>query len=359
MRRTEHGFSLVELLVAMTVFVFVMAASSNLFLSVLGQFKQQTMIAETGLEELVGLDLLRRDIEHAGFGLPWIIPNTTSYTEGGVGDAYRDTSPNPPRAVVGGDGGGLNSSDVLVVRGANVVSDPAAHKWTLLRSGNSKVDGLSGNPAFASDDHIIVMEPGITSDNERLLVLKSGSTTVYAAEYSGTSDYAPPPDQTNVVYGIATDDGATGTLAMPFNRADFLVTTTLVDVPSSCASGTGVLVKREMNPYDGTTLQVLPLLDCVADMQVGYGWDTDENGMVDTTNDTLPASSATAAGEIRNKLKEVTVHILAHEGKMDRNYTHATPDITVPLRTGDFDVSDKLNYRWKLHTLVVTPNNLQ
>ena len=98
---------------------------------------------------------------------------------------------------------------------------------------------------------------------------------------------------------------------------------------------------------DGVTSQnVTPLLDCVADMQVVFGLDmgsagggADPNGVIGTY--TNPNGSTivgglvedegksqadvqkvlSSASELRNRLMEIRVYILAHEGQRDPNYT--------------------------------------
>ena len=64
----QDGFTMTELLITMTIFVFAIAAISNIFVPLLTQFKQQSRLAETQIEGAVGLDILRRDLEQAGFG---------------------------------------------------------------------------------------------------------------------------------------------------------------------------------------------------------------------------------------------------------------------------------------------------
>ena len=81
--RREEGFTLVELMITMVVFVLVIAAASQVFTSLLTQFKQQNKMAETHIEGAVGLGILRHDLEHAGYGLPWNM-NGIVYAEAGV-----------------------------------------------------------------------------------------------------------------------------------------------------------------------------------------------------------------------------------------------------------------------------------
>ena len=175
-----------------------------------------------------------------------------------------------------------------------------------------------------------------------------------------------------LVYGIDPDYAP----KMPFNRADYFITSIDTSgnriVPKRCAPNTGVLVKAVVNHNDGG-FTYLPLLDCVADMQVIYGMDLDN----DKDFEPLVALSldgysedltATSSQTIRDQVKQVRVYILAHEGQKDPTYTY--PSSTVSLG-GDvslgrtFNLATRIgdpeykNYRWKLYTIVVTPNNLE
>ncbi|MHC4434100.1 MAG: PilW family protein [Planctomycetota bacterium] len=354
MLKREDGFNLVELMVAMSVFILVIASSSNVFVGTLQQFKQQSKIAETTMEEVIGLNILRRDIEHAGFGIPWVIPPTAvGYAEGGPA-ATIDAPAAPPRAIIGGNNTELNASDRLVVKATNVAVNGVAQTWTRLGAGPATRNGLSGN-TFAANDGVVVITPGTSTANNRALVVDGGG--IFAAAYAGTGALAPTDVQTFLIYGI-TDQGAG--FAMPFNRADYYISA--ANVPAQCAPNTGVLVKDEMDPTDGTSLGALPLIDCVADMQVAYRLDNSGDGVIDTSADTL---AGLTARQIRERVKEVRFYILAHEGQMDPSYTHAPLAITLGENlengfhgTNPFDVSAVPNYRWKAYTLVVRPGNL-
>ena len=77
------------------------------------------------------------------------------------------------------------------------------------------------------------------------------------------------PYSANIVYGI---DNVIP--VRPFNRAEYYIQSAAA-VPQRCAPNTGVLVKAVVaHDGTGTTPTLLPLLDCVADMQVVYGLDT-------------------------------------------------------------------------------------
>jgi len=358
--KKEAGFTLIELLITMVVFVLVIAAGSQIFTGLLTQFKQQSKIAETNIEGIVGLEILRQNIEHAGYGLPWIIPTGVTYSEASSSPAstYNDAS-NPPRAILSGNGTGFNVSDYLVIKAINVARNDVCQRWTTLKATAPNVRTWTpSSENLIASDKVIVLSPGATDLNSRTLVI---SGTTFSTTYgSVTSSTWLPTDAmgANIVYGVDPD---TSPLRMPFNRADYFISN--ANVPQRCAPNTGVLEKVVVNQNGGGLTNPLPLLDCVADMQVVYRRDTNGDGTIDNTTDDI---SALTAQQIRDQVKEVRIYILAHEGQYDRNYTY--PNSTITL--GEFGLGSNFNlattiganwqnYRWKVNTLVVKPNNLR
>ena len=82
--KRDAGFTLIELLVVMVIMIFALAVTSNMFVGLLNQYKQQSKITETNIQGMVGLELLRQDIERAGYGLPWQTPDPITYSEASV-----------------------------------------------------------------------------------------------------------------------------------------------------------------------------------------------------------------------------------------------------------------------------------
>jgi hypothetical protein len=72
-----------------------------------------------------------------------------------------------------------------------------------------------------------------------------------------------------------------------------------------------------------------------------------------------------SASELRNRLMEIRVYVLAHEGQRDPNYTFNNFTCGLNCITvGDFGCGrpfnlppDWKNYRWKVYTLVLNPQN--
>jgi len=371
----KKGFTLVELMITMIIFVVAIAAASQIFTGLLTQFKQQSKIAETNIEGVVGLEILRKDIAHAGLGLPWNVrgiadsngddvisfsDTVPGYTEA-TDTTYNDAPNNAPSAFRSGDGAGpdVAGSDYLVIKSASAATNNAAGKNTRL----APIAPFVRNWALYTEDpevtdRVIVLSPGSTDANSRSLIVNGGS---YHTQYSTVSSYAPA-DKTDVrlVYGISPGNAANSLLA-PFNRSDYYISA--ANVPR-CATGTGVLVKATLNHVTGG-LDEMPVIFI------------DNNGVPHNDlsfTDPLPNGNANGiidANEIRDQLRAVEVYILAHEGQQDpnftfNNFTAGGTSVRVGRSAGlfgrDFDltaIADYLNYRWKVYTISVQTDNLR
>jgi len=350
MNGRERGFTLVEVMISLAILMLVMTAVSTFFLGSIRQFKVQSRIAQTGMDTLIGVELLRKDIGQAGYGVPW--NNIPSYNDAASG-ILSDTN-LAPRGVASVNNGGLNRSDYLVIKAATVGTSDAGRKWTTLQVGDVKrawTTVPAGAENLNSTDRVIVVSPGISDTTWRSLVAAAGWETAY----NNTAAFAPlDASDTRVIYGI---DGGAG-LRMPFNRADYFVST--ANVPQRCAPNTGVLVKAVVKHSDGTLDAPLPLLDCVASMQVQFDLDTDQDGTADdlSRNDI----SGFDARQVRDQVKQIRVSLLAHEGEYDKDYLHSVSsinlgDVSVDLTDAAFQSKGR-NYRWKVYTLSVTPQDL-
>lgn len=365
MRRRDSGISLLEVLIALAVVMLVLYAAITFFIGTVRQYKVQTKIIETNVEGILGLELFRRDLESLGFGLHW--NDGVGYSErSGVHSSIFALNDNPaaPRAVASINGAPLsvavNGSDYLVIRSASVGMAEAAGKWTTLQTtptGPTTRTWGSAGEDLVSGEYVTVIAPGGVDRDQRVLV-----NTEQGTDFSSVTTFAPPFNFTQpniwpayIVYGI--DNGA---LERPFNRAEYYIDNSSVSVPPRCAANTGVLLKAVVrHDPNGTTPDLLPLLDCVADMQIVYGLDADANpntGLV--WSDDITGLTAEA---IRAQLKEIRVHVLAQEGQRDPSYTHAAASINVGsegVGRPSFDVSGYRDYRWKIYTIVVRPRNL-
>ena len=397
MIRRQDGFTMVELIVTMAIFVITIAAVSAIFVPLLNQFKQQSKIAETNIEGMVGLEILRHDIEHAGFGLPWVLqPGLTiaSYSEASAATTAPIPAPskyndggslplNPPRAILSDDNV-LNGSDYLVIKSTAVGINDAAGKYTdVIGTGGGGTTVKSwGNLAddLNTNDRTIVLILSRGENNQRILV---NNVAAYTAPFAGginnfPAEYSPSTaGDLFLIYGVSNDT-TLANLRMPFNRADYYITRVAgptIPIPARCAKGTtsardtGILMKSVIEHASGNRGNGIPLLDCVADFQVAFDLDTTSppDGIIEA-HGTEDISGLTAQ-QIREQVKTVRVYILAHEGQKDINFTYANTGVCVGEVTATgctpghiYDltaITDYARYRWRVYTLVVQTKNLR
>ena len=364
--RRDTGFTLMELLLTMVILGFVLAGITQTFTGILTQFKQQSKIAETSIEGIVGLELLRQDLENAGFGLYWR-SGAITYQEASAATAYNDSPSDPPRAYGVGSGAGWNGSDELIIKATNAAMNGTAQKWSYIDSANTpKVwippqSAAGSSEDLKSSDRVIVTLAGTSDSNRRTLVTASTGTSVWRTTFGATADFVPSSGY-NFVYGVDHDTD----LRMPFNRADYYIVdpANATSRPQRCAPNASVLQKTVISQADGVRRNPMPLLDCVAGMQIVFRLDRDGDGTIESNTDVLTdnvSGAALTAEQIRNQVKEVRVYILAHEGQKDTSYTHQANILVGEAGIGGstFNVGPNVNYRWKLYILVVKPKNLK
>jgi prepilin-type N-terminal cleavage/methylation domain-containing protein len=411
MQRCNKGFTLVELLVVMVIFIAVITIASSSFNVLLTQMSKLGKTEESNIEGVVGLEMMRHDLQQAGFGLPdsyMATPPTYVEATAVPANSYNDAPSGVPRAIVAGDNQAtaavddagvtyniLAGTDYLALKGVTLGMNNASQKWTYMPYSS----GITGKkkpriwPASylnltASTDRVIMLKKTVVDTKVvNQMVYDISTPDVYWTNFNanGFVDAFSPilPEDIFYIYGIRSGDD----LGMPFNRADYFVETPsdTSRIPAFCSPNTGILYKATVNHADGALLPI-PLLDCVADMQIVFGWDlTDgmgnegQDGLIDTwsspvnasgvltttpsANLTLVKDAFTNPEKIRNSLKIVKVYLLTQIGRRDPNYT-SQASFVVGLQgessiTRNYDLTaDMRKFHWKLYQLVVRPKNL-
>lgn len=356
--------TLVEIMVTLVVLLIVIGGAGAAYLKLLKGFKSESKIAESYMGNLTARELLRYDIEMAGFGLPSNLNGITYYEA--VSD--ENVTPNPtsfnepsntvPRPLVFGNNGATNnnSSDVLVIKSTVANLNKATRKWSTLY-----YDGIKwkvkrwqvSDQDFSNPDRVIVM------DTSRKLLLKSGSWyfTFKSDYYSDASELATPTStgELGLVHGINSDSDLTKNPRMPFNRVDYYLKRPVDNFPSRCYPESYILYRSTINHGDGKRNDE-PLMDCVMDFQVIFG-------LADNTWTNSLASLS--ANDIRQQVRQVNIAILYHEGKQEDSFyfpgslsleddpAKATVKTFTPSNLGE-----AVHYRWEVLKMAIKPMNL-
>lgn len=409
----HKGFTLVELIVVMAIFIVVIILAGDSFNMVLTQASKLFRSEESSIEGVVGLEMFRYDLGQAGFGLASEVSSVGWSGEAAAGqslalnDPFTGAPPRPIAALERSASGCAATtsetpdsqgyllqacSDYLALKGTTLGTAAASKRWTFLNISSvgtypNTWSATANNPQ--ANDSVIVLSGVLTSSSKAMTLQPDTANNKFYFTYAANGFTAFDGTSYSLlnVYGVGS-----GTLRMPFNRADYFVATppsSATQAASRCASGTGILYKAAVGHSDGL-LTYMPLMDCVAGMQIVLGWDTDGDGMIDTWSNadgsvasgtgtaatiqsalSSPASadspnlSAVNTGlSIRSGLKMVKIYILAQNGRKDTGYTSPSP-ITIgeddeTALTYSLDVAAKgwSNYRWKLYRVVVVPKNL-
>jgi type II secretory pathway pseudopilin PulG len=378
----SKGYTLIELIVVMGIFIGVLLLTTSAFENMLKKTGQQMKSAESQIEGIIGLEMLRYDVEHAGYGLPWAYSSTftpdfneldasplsdvnaTMFSD----DPASGVVPPFPRSVVAGMST-TTGYDYLVVKSVLTPVATYARRWSYVNYSSSPT---VGNVSFIKKwgrDTANVDAGNDVQERDRVVTLNTTFTTLGAVTKQLVTDgdtfFYTIGSNTSVITGSAafkpddaTRDYVVYTIAnnsdpvFPYNRADYFVERPST-IPSACNSGTGILYKATASNKSGVNPTKYPLLDCVGDLQVVLNLDMNDDGIADTLaspsnvvssltgNDktsftTSGAATAlqvrdttTNAALLRQRLKLVQVYILAHEGKRDPGFTYPSSTITV------------------------------
>lgn len=400
MLRDTRGFTLVEMVVVMAVFIVIIMISGDTFNTILQQSSRLFRSEESNIEGVVGLEMLRHDLQQAGYGL-FTETSPATYLEAAAAPANLfneaclppvnscgNENTSPPRPFVFGENlaaaaetssgatyNVLAASDYLAIKGMSVARSRTSQKWTYLKyvAGTGGVPNTwpSESENFSANNRVVLLNRNISATKNTLSIVPDGSDFYFAYSQIAFEKYSSSSSN-YIMYGL----NDSGTPIAPFNRSDYFVArpADTTQIPAVCASGTGILYKTIMNQTDGK-LTYYPVLDCVADMQIVLGWDlSGSDGLVDTWSN---ANGTQASGPgnvvaalldpviIKSSLKVVKIFILAQNGRKDTGYTSPSPinlwelpETPSTLGKTYTLAADQLNYRWKVYRIVVRPKNL-
>ncbi|MBI5874447.1 MAG: prepilin-type N-terminal cleavage/methylation domain-containing protein [Deltaproteobacteria bacterium] len=354
--KKNDGFSLVEILVALAIFSVIIAVVVSSYITQVKHTGREYRVAETEIETGIAKGIIERDIAMAGYGI------AEDYGATGFNPMVASaTNDNPDTLTLTGTALGMKSRQAQAwtyINGVNPTFGPASTADTTAPWSDSR-ENLEAN------DRVILMEPG----TKKLLV----EGTEWLFKYDGSNGdpanrlktlslgttYSTPSVGT-LVYGLCGSSCAAADITQPYYAVRYYWSGT---PPSNCASGTKSLLRAE-STKDASPASGDPILDCVLDVEVAFGLDTDENGTIDAWDNGGVAASGYAASDLRKRLKQIRFYILVQSGNYDASYTSPFTSIRVGdsiLATGrDVAITgDLLRYRWRMLAISITPRNIR
>ncbi len=320
---SRKGVTLIELLVVLIIVGLILGAVYATYINLLKGFKKGTEATASEVENLVGLEVLRLDIEHMGYGLPDSESKPiVEWDSSSKRLVLRSTLNNTSESTIGYliakcESGELN----IQIDGRE---DSSANYVSILQA--SSKDFLSKGTVSGSK---ISLPSGVSCSNGEIYIAFPVRDTVY----NGSSNGCSVGLCEEIVYELSASN-----------------------LISRCNVNTYNLVRRLGT--SSTTGE--PVLNCVADWKVTFDIDQNDNGILESTETDLSSPPSTNE-DIRDKLKRVNIYLLVQEGRYDPDYTFsqvtncgsnkcvAIGGIELKLPSG------YENYRWKAIKLSVKP----
>ncbi|NPA51507.1 MAG: prepilin-type N-terminal cleavage/methylation domain-containing protein [Aquificae bacterium] len=337
----NKGFTILEFLITTVIMAIIMGAIYYTYANLFKKSRTEIYYQESELEKNIGLELLRLDIEHAGFGI--------SSIEECPSLRWGNAFPLPPNCD-----DDLNfPRNVLVIRSMINNADTTELGWVF-------VDCSTGN--WPTSPPLLIDERFDKTNNK--LIFIDASTGNF--EDIGTFGICP----NNRVY-----------LAYPYqdttnmdncknqiycHRIVYKIALTSSD--DTCHPNTRNLIRG----IDGTSGSGgYPVISCVGDFKILVDIDIDNDGISDMEYQEynlldINNNGVVDASEIMRALKRVHVYILMQVGKKDPKYNFPKTKLTLEEPTGtvvEFDLpsvigTDYQYYRWKIFKISVNPMNL-
>ena len=334
--KKEKGLSIVELIITIFIVLLVLSGAYFTYTNLLKGFKKETISIETEMEKLVGSEILRLDIEHAGYGVGM---NETLFPL----EWYNESNIENRK---------------LLIRSTLNNTNNKTFGWMLFRCPDGKTP---------LKDVIVIDNRFDKTNNDIVLINDKKEADITSTDW----DLSKRCPKEGVFIGFPIDRDLVNSLGRFDCRNQIChiieYTLTSYNIPADC------------NPYTKKLLRNRkPVLDCVADFKIKYWLDTDLNGKIDiestesfkdsNEDGALDSSGLFAdinsdgvitSDELRKQLKLITIYLLVQEGKYD-------PEFTFDNSLGYLEIDniklklpkDYEHYRWKVLKITIKPINL-
>lgn len=270
-----RGFSLVELMVAMTIGLIILSAVSMLFVNSKKTYTTQDSLARLQENGRFAMQFIIKDLRLAGYygcideinadSIGNTLNNSTAFVYNaqipieGVNNATGTWYPSGETALPSGIKSG---TDAIAIRKADTSSLTYLNQEMPNTSAVLKVNTIKDpvtNDYLFKDGEIIMISDCASADIMQITSLND--TDPHIGHNTGDSD--PPPGNAKKELSKAYSPSGNGTRVMKFVTVQYYI--------ANGASGNPALFRKEL---DGTPVE---LVDGIENIQVLYGKDTDSD----------------------------------------------------------------------------------
>ena len=301
----NKGFSIIELLITIIIVALIMSAAYYTYTTIFRGMKEESESTELQMEKLIGLELIRLDIEHAGYG----VGNTTD-------------------KILEWDNG-------LIIRSTLNNSNQDTFGWVICRE-------ISGNSNLIKDER---------KNSSANMVFINALT----GNYISVSSSCPITGSDGIYIGFPIQNSANSCEVggvKTCNTIKYKLSTT--QPLSHCNPHTRNLL-RKVNAGNG-----ISVLSCISDFAVSFDIDDNDDGIPDRTV-VCPGSSCnlpTDNNAIRNQIIRINFYAVMQEGGLNKDYYYrGNNPITIDGITLNLP-SDYEHYRWKVIKITVKPRGM-
>jgi prepilin-type N-terminal cleavage/methylation domain-containing protein len=218
MIRNQRGFTLVEMVVVMGVFIIILIISANAFKTIITQSSKLIRSEESNIEGVVGLEMLRHDLQQAGYGLFSEVALYPDEAANIPASNFNDAPNHVPRPIVAGNNMGamvtidsrtiMLGSDYLAIKGTTVGRDAAAQKWTFLNFSANVVTPkkwVSDSENLAPPEKAILIQKQFGTPMRSSLVPDPSNSFYYAYSDVGFGNLSSAAAGIYTVYGRSSE----------------------------------------------------------------------------------------------------------------------------------------------------------
>ena len=302
--RFSKGFSLIELLITLVIIGIILSAAYFTYTSIFRSMKEESESTELQIEKTIGLEILRLDLEHIGYGIAKNVSDKIIEWDNGL--KIRST---------------LNNSNLDTLG------------WVLCQSNTKQIDERENKDTSLvfidtiSGNYISISKNCPSSSINTIFIGFPISSNANSCDFSGTKVC------NTIIYTLSKNQDL-----------------------KRCNKNTKNLL-RKVNDGEG-----IPILSCVADFAVSFDIDNDNDSIPDRTEicRPVPSSNSTCTlpennTEIRNKIIRVNFYALVQEGGLNKDYYY-TGDNPIIIDNIELKLPDNYeHYRWKVIKLSVKP----